>query len=399
MLAAIALLASCFVGCKPPETPKAPKPAEVFVATPTQQTVTDQEEFTGRTHAKETVELRARVTGYLKAVEFKDGALVKEGDLLFEIDDGPYKAEAERATAAVEQAKAKLERLTRQEIRVKQLLATKAISQENYDQVAFDRSEALAALGAATATQGLADLNLGYTKVYAPISGRIGRKLIDVGNLVRADETPLANIVSLDPIQAYFDIDERTVLRIRRLIAEGKVRSARDHAVEVEIGLADHNDFPLKGTIDFIDNQIEASTGTLRARAEIPNKNFLLSPGFFVRLRMPIGDPHQALLVPEEALGSDQGHRFLYVLDDANKVTYRRVQVGPLRDGKRVIESGIAANERVVVEGLQRVKRGEIVDPKAPKDSPSQSTSLASLPAKKGEKTEKKELEATKAAE
>lgn len=391
----LTLVAFCIVGCKPPEPPKPPKPAEVFVATPTEETVTDHEEFTGRTHAEQTVELRARVTGYLDSVHFKDGALVKEGELLFEIDDGPYVSEAERAAAAVEQGKAKLERLTRQENRVKQLLATKAISQENYDQVAFDRSEAVAALAAATATKGLADLNLGYTKVYAPISGRIGRRLIDAGNLVRADETPLANIVSLDPIQAYFDIDERTVLRIRRLITEGKVRSARDSKVVVEIGLADHTDFPLKGTIDFIDNQIEASTGTLRARAEIPNKNFLLSPGFFVRLRMPIGDPHPSLLVPEEALGSDQGHRFLYVLNDKNEVNYRRVQVGPLRDGRRVIESGITATDRVVVEGLQRVKRGEVVIPKSPAESPS----LAALPAKKMDKAEKKVSEATKAAE
>ncbi len=222
---------------------------------------------------------------------------------------------------------------------------------------------------AAKASLETAQLNLSFTKIASPITGRISRRLVDPGNLVRADETPLANIVSVDPIYAYFDIDERTALRLRRLILDGKLPGVQEGKMNVQLALADEDQFLVTGTIDFFDNQIEAGTGTLRLRAVIRNERGLLSPGLFVRVRIPIGVPHAALLVREESLGTDQGQRFIYVVDEQNQIDYRRVKVGFLSDGKRVIESGLKPGERVVVTGLQRVRPGAKVEPKSFVDS------------------------------
>ena len=352
-------------GCQKAAPPAAkPPPPTVFFALPVEQAVQEFEEFTGRTAAVMDVEVRARVSGYLDKVLFEDGADVKAGEPLFVIDDRIYQAEVARAAAAVEQAEARLARLDRQATRSDELFQKKVISEEDHDLSMFDRDEARAALAAAKATHDLAKLNLSFTRIASPIHGRISRRMIDPGNLIKADDTPLASIVSDDPIHAYFDIDERTVLRLRRLVKEGRIKASRDARVEVKLSLADDQEHNHRGVVDFEDNQIDAATGTLRVRLLIDNPERLLSPGLFVRLRFPIGKPTPSLLVPEEALASDQGRRFVYVIDAENKVAARPVEVGVLVDGRRAITRGLAASERVVVTGLQRLRKNMVVEPR-----------------------------------
>lgn len=352
-------------GCQK-AAPPAPKPAPptVFFAIPVEQSVQEFEEFTGRTAAVMDVEVRARVSGYLDKVLFEDGADVKAGEPLFVIDDRIYQAEVARAAAAVEQAQSRLARLERQATRSDELFQKKVISEEDHDLSMFDRDEARAALAAAKATHDLARLNQSFTRIASPINGRISRRMIDPGNLIKADDTPLASIVSDDPIHAYFDIDERTVLRLRRLVKEGRIKASRDARVEVKVSLADDQEHNHRGVVDFEDNQIDAATGTLRVRLLIENPERLLSPGLFVRLRFPIGEPTPSLMVPEEALASDQGRRFVYVIDAESKVAARPVEVGVLVDGRRAITRGLAAGERVVVTGLQRLRKNMVVEPR-----------------------------------
>lgn len=350
------------------------------MAFPTEEVVTESEDFTGRTMAVNTVEIRARVTGYLEKVHFQDGADVKAGDLLAEVDPRSYKAEADRARAARAQSQARLDRMSRQLIRARQLIEKKTISQEEFELTESDHSEALATLDAAAASQEAADLNLSFTKITAPIDGQISRRLVDPGNLVKADDTPLATVVSLNPIHAYFDVDERTVLRIRRLIQQGKIKSARDSQTTVNIGLADQEDFPLEGTVNFVDNQVDAATGTLRLRAAVNNEQRFLAPGMFVRVRVPIGAPHPAVLVREEALGADQGQRFVYVVNDKDEIVYQRVTVGMSRGKRRIIETGLTLSDRVVVSGLQRVRPGVKVTTR-PFEVPAEATASSPPPA------------------
>lgn len=338
-----------------------------MVSRPAEELVTEFEEVTGRTWATDTIDVRSRVSGYLDKVYFRDGGTIQAGEILFEIDQRPYKAELAKATASVKQAEAHLERLVRQEARMKKLLPSKAITTDEYESITFELAEAQATLAAAKASEELAVLDLGYTRVTSRISGTIGRRLVDPGNLVKADETPLATVISINPIYAYFDLDERTVLRMRRLMQEGKVKSPLEADIPAEVAVADDPQFTMKGTINFIDNQLDGSTGTLRGRAIIHNQEGLLSPGLFVRLRVPIGEPHPAILIREEALGSDQGQRFVYVIQKTKDektgtvddvVKYRRVKIGMLIGGRRVIEEGLKPDERVIVTGLQRVRPG-----------------------------------------
>jgi RND family efflux transporter MFP subunit len=364
-MVAVAAIALCSSGCQKAETkPQSKKPAEVFVAAPTIDTVTEYQEFTGRTTAVNTVDVRSRVSGYLEQVLFRDGADVQAGQQLFVIDDRTYKATAANAAAMVAQATARRDSLTNQDRRSRDLRRTNAVSEEQYEIIAFQRAEAESAVTAAEAQKQLADLNVSYTRVLAPLSGVISNRRVDPGNLVKADDTILATIVSIDPIYAYFDVNERMVLHLRRLIQEGQIEEADEARVVVQVSLADEDDFQHRGTIDFLDNQIDPNTGTQRVRAVISNPQRLLSPGLFVRLRFPVGRPHQALLVPEEALGTDQGQRFLYVVNDKSEVVYRRVKVGMLTHGRRVIEDGLKPGEQVVVNGLQRVRPGDKVTTK-----------------------------------
>jgi membrane fusion protein, multidrug efflux system len=345
------------------------KPPEVFFERPREQMVTEYQEFTGQTMAVETIEIRARVSGYLEKSHFKDGDLVTAGMPLFEIDERPYRAEFDRASATQAQSQAHLDRMKRQQERANRLFEKKAISQEDFDTAAFDRAEAEATVAAANATKETAELNLGFTKISSKINGRIGRRMVDPGNLVQADTTPLTTIVSLDPIYAYFDVDERTLLRLRRTMEQEHTEAAISSEVPVEVTLADEESAPVWGKINFLDNQVDAGTGTLRARAVIQNAKGMLSPGLFVRLRVPVGSPRKALVVHEEALQTDQGQRFLWVLDDEDKAIYRQIKIGWQTEGKRVIFDGLKTSDRVIVKGVQRVRRNKVVTPQ-PLDEP-----------------------------
>lgn len=366
-LPAVALLAALVAsGCghEPPKVTQA-GPPEVLVSLPTVEEVTDYEDFIGRTEAVRTVDIRARVTGYLEGFHFVDGGEVKEGDLLFEIDPRPYQAALDRAEATLAQARARQNRMEADFRRTNALYARGTVSREEFDLVVDNLAEARAAVGIGRAERDLARLNVDFTRVTAPFSGQISRTMVDPGNLVKADDTLLTTMVKVDPIRAYFDIDERTLLRIRRLIREGRVASQSEAEVPVLVGLADEADFPHRGQIDFSDNRVDPGTGTLQVRGVIANPApHVLAPGLFVRVRLPIGAPHRALMIDEVALGTDQGRKFLYVVDGRNKVAYRRVQVGVLRDGMRVIEEGLDPGERVVVSGLQRVRPGLTVAPR-----------------------------------
>ncbi|MBS0262660.1 MAG: efflux RND transporter periplasmic adaptor subunit [Planctomycetes bacterium] len=339
------------------------KPPEIFFEQPESQLVTDEETFTGIMVAVNTIEIRARVSGYLEKVFFNDGDLVTEGSPLFEIDERPYRAEMDRSIATLAQAKSHLERLKRQEERANQLFERKSISEEQLDQARFDRAEAAAEVDAALASRETAELNLNFTKINSKITGRIGRRLVDPGNLVQADVTPLTTVVSLDPIYAYFDVDERTLLRLRRIMEAEHATAALSSEVSVEVTLADEGTAPMWGHINFLDNQVDPATGTLRARAVVDNPSGLLSPGLFVRLRVPIGSPQKVLLVHEEALQSDQGQRFVWVLDDEDRAVYRQVKIGKQKGDKRIILDGLATDNRVVVKGVQRVRRNKKVTP------------------------------------
>jgi len=337
---------------KPPTKPL----AEVDYAQPVSRTVTEFEEFTGHLVAKSTVAIRSRVSGYLDEVKFEDGADVKKGELLFVIDDRSYKATAANAKAMLDQATSRRDNLKAQNQRGQTLLKRDAIPSEESEKLGFQFTEAEAAVSSAEAQKDLADLDLSYTQIRSPIDGVISNRQVDPGNLVKADDTVLATVVSKDPIYAYFDVNERTVLKLRRLIREGKIVAADENKLKIQISLADEDDFKHVGEIDFLDNQLDANTGTLRVRATIHNKSGFLSPGLFVRIRFPVGNPHEALLVQEEALGTDQGQRFLYVINSENKIEYRRVTVGVLDKGQRVIQEGVKLGDRVVVNGLQRIR-------------------------------------------
>ena len=346
-------------GCRPvapTAAAQAKKPLEVDVRLPETRTLVEHEEFAGRLVAAEGIEIKARVSGELEKVLFKDGDDVAAGQPLFEIDARPYQAEFDRTVALVAQLESRVQKLSRQESRAKNLLSRQSISQEDYETAAFDLAEAQSGLAAARAAHDLAELNLGFTKISSRIAGRISRHLVDPGNLVQADHTPLARVVALDPIHAYFDVDERTVLRLQRLIRAGKMASARDREIVVDVKLADEDESSLQARFNFVDNEVDASTGTLLARAEIANPDRMLAPGLFVRLRVPVGEPQPALLIPEEALASDQGERYVYVANADNKVEYRRVKVGWREGGQRVILSGLESADRVIVSNLQRIR-------------------------------------------
>jgi RND family efflux transporter MFP subunit len=352
-------------GCSRPQPALAPPPTpEVTVQYPTVQTVVQYEDFIGRTEAIVSVDLRSRVTGYLDSIHFKEGTDVEANKLLFMIDPKLYQAEFDKTEASVKQARAHSVRLKKDYDRGQTLLARGAMSPEEFDRIAGDKAEADAALEVALAAQKFAEQNLSYTQIKAPFSGRISRRYVDPGNLVKADETSLTSIVQLNPIHAYFDVDDRTLLEIRRTNKdlsepvgntpiEGKPQAK---AIEVKVGLPDRETFELLGTVNFFDNKVDPGTSTLRFRAQIDNKNLLLSPGLFVRVRMQLGELPNAVLVPEEAIGSNQEHKFVYVVNDENTVYEQRVVLGSQYEGKRLIKSGLKGTEKVIVSGLQKVR-------------------------------------------
>jgi multidrug efflux system membrane fusion protein len=362
------LLLSAAPGCSkstPPAQP--PKPLNVFFVLPEERIVTEEEEFTGRTEATERIEVRARVSGYLEQVSFEEGRRVEAGQTLFRIDARPFQAEEQRAAAAVRQFEARAKRLESQEQRARSLFDKRAMSEEEYEAIRYELTEAQASHAAALASHQTAQLDLQFTTVQAPLAGIIGMRQVDPGNLVVQDQTLLAVIVPVEKVNVIFDLDERTVLRLRRLEQAGRLQSPLKSPIRIAIALADSADFSLTGTVDFLDNQIDSATGTLRARATVDNTDGLLSPGMFVRLRYPIGDPAPALLIPEESLASDQGRPFVFVAVDRDGRTTaeaRYVEPGPLQGALRVIRSGLESNDRVITTGLQRLRRNAEVQAK-----------------------------------
>lgn len=358
------VLALAVAGCEKKSIQPTPsKPPDVVVDHPVMRDVQDSEEFPGRTEPIRSVEIRAQVTGALEAIHFADGADVAAGQKLFTIDSRVFRAELDKAAANATQMKARLDRLAKDYIRLKGLKDSGVGSIEEFDRIIGDKAEAEAAVKVAEATVQLAQTNLDYCTITAPFAGRVSRRAVDPGNLIQANVTPLTSLVALDPIYVYFEVDERTVLKLRRDLA--KFPSAQPHSRTVGIALADETGFPRTGTIDFMDSQLNAGTGTMRFRAIVENKSHLLAPGLFCRLRLPVGPPHRAVLVPDEAVGSDQGQKYVFVVNEKDEVVFRPVQLGFLSDRQRVIESGLAATDRIIVKGLQRVRPGIKVTPKA----------------------------------
>lgn len=344
-------------GCHHAAPPPAPPPPSVTVAKPVARKIIEHNEYTGRMAAIENVSVRPRVSGYITQIPFKEGNLVKKDDLLFVIDPRPYQAALDQAAGQLKQAQAQKELSDRNFGRAQTLQATKVSSKEEFDQAATARNQGDAQVATAQAAVDAAKLNLEFTQIKSPIDGRVSREQVTVGNLVANDTTVLTNIVSVDPIYAYADVDERAVLAYQKLTAEGKVKSARDSRVPVSVALAGETGFPHRGDIDFIDNQINAATGTLSVRGKFSNADGNLLSGMFVRMQIPVSGEEDALLISDRAVGSDQGQKFVYVLT-GDKVDQRPVTLGPVIDGLRVVTRGLKADDQVIINGLMKVRPG-----------------------------------------
>lgn len=352
-------------GCSEPPPVAEMPPARVAVAKPIDRNVVEWDTYTARLEAVDSVEVRARVSGYLEAVRFSDGATVREGDILFVIDPRPYQAELKRAEAALRQARAQLELAGSRNQRAAKLVSSDAISREEADTRAAEANQAEASLQGAAAAVEAAKLDVEFTEVRAPISGRVGRKLVTEGNLINGGSgtqgTLLTTIVSLDPIYVYFEADERSYLKYTRLAREGTRPSSRDIQNPVEVGFADEEGFPHRGNMDFVDNRLDPSTGTMIGRAVLPNPDLTLTPGLFARLRLVGSGEYRALLIPDAAIGSDQAKKFVYVVEADDTAQYRAVTLGPLIDGLRVVREGLTADDRVVISGMQRLRPDTMV--------------------------------------
>jgi membrane fusion protein, multidrug efflux system len=356
-------------GCaRPPAGPPATGPVSVPVSVPVEREVTDYADFTARIAAVDAVDVKAHVWGYLKKVNFKEGDLVKKEDVLFELDPRPYEALLNQAKAKVRQDEAQLKFDEAEYRRNLRLANTASASVSDLEKTAAAVGVDQANIAADEAAVASRELDLQYTKVTAPVSGRVSRYVVTVGNLVLSGDqlggTLLTTIVSVDPMYAYFDVDEQTVQRIRHLIPEGNGSPADETAVPVSLGLATEEGFPHHGTVNFVDNQVNPKTGTLRVRGVFPNRDGALAQGFFARIRMPVGPPHRALLVTDRALDNDQGQKVLYVLNDKNEVVLRPVRLGQLHDGLREVTDGLKPGERVIVNGQMQVRPGASVEPK-----------------------------------
>ena len=383
---AIAVLLALFAaGCTNSGTPPpAVEPPTVLVAAPVENSVTDYVDYTGRTDAPEFLEVRARVSGYLTKISDKFTAAnreVKTGEMLFEIDPRPYEAELGRMKAQVALAEAQLIRAKADVARNRPLVATGAVTQQELDKLVADEGQAAASVEAAKKAVDSADLDVKFCTVTAQIPGRLSRNYITLGNLVTKDTTLLTTIVSQDPMYVYFDVDERTVLRVQELIRQGKYRSARRHVdVPVKVGLANEGDrYPHDGVINFVDNRLDPTTGTMKVRAELPNpvlpnEDRRFTAGLFVRVRVPLGEARKALLVSERAVGTDQGQKFVFVVTDKNEVQAQPVTLGQMHDGLRVVEAGLKGGEKLITVGLQRVRPGTAVTPKPGEMIPTRAT-------------------------
>ncbi len=343
----------------------APQALPVSVATVVQSEVTAWDEFSGRLEAVERVDIRSRVAGTVQAVHFREGALVKKGDLLLTIDPAPYAADVERAEAQVAAAQARQSYAKSEYERALRLLDERAIAQREADERINAQREAEANLRAARAALQTAQLSLGYTQVQAPVAGRVGRLEITVGNLVAAGPGApvLTTLVSVSPIYASFDADEQIVTRALKTLPLGAGSRAQLDKIPVQMGTAGSADTPFTGKLQLVDNQVDTASGTVRVRAVFDNADGSLIPGQFARLRMGQAKNSQALLVSERAVGTDQDKKFVMVVGADNKAAYREVKLGANVGGLRIVTSGLQAQERVIVNGLQRVRPGALVDP------------------------------------
>ena len=334
--------------CKNP--PPAFPPPEVTVASVVQRDVSDFDEFTGHFESVNAVEVRPRVSGFVQRIGFIEGAMVHEGDVLFVIDPRPYEAEVAKAEAEVERAKTRKQLADMELERAQRLVSTQAISREELDSRTSGRAEGDAAIRAAEAALRTARLNLEWTTVRAPISGRVSRAEITPGNLVQAGPTLLTTIVSLDPIYVYFDTDEQAYLKY--------IVSGRPNGRPVYVGLANEEGFSHEGTLDFVDNRVDRSAGTIHVRAVLANKSHQFTPGLFARVRLADGQRRPATLIQDQSIGTDQDRKFVLVLKNDNTVEYRAVTLGRMVDGLRAVQSGLKAGEQVVINGLMRVRPG-----------------------------------------
>jgi RND family efflux transporter MFP subunit len=347
-----------------------PGPVAVDVARVTEEVVPDFKDYVGRTEAREQVQIKARVTGFLAKVSFegKEGQLVKKGEVLYEIDSRTYVAELKKAEAEAARHGAAVDRL-RADLR-RARAAGVAVSREELDRITASLEEAAAALAAAKVTVARRKLDVDFCMVTAPISGRVGRTLLTAGNLVTADRTKLTTIVSVGPIYAYFDLDESTALRVRKMIRDGKFGSAREAKMPIYLATRLEDGVPKrKGVFDFIDSRVDPDTGSLRARGVFPNADDALTPGQFVRIRLPLGEGRKCLMVPEGALRGDRGKHFVHVVNDKNEVERRDVEVGSAHEGRLPILRGLKRGERVIV-GMPEVRPGTKVEPKDIKTTP-----------------------------
>jgi multidrug efflux system membrane fusion protein len=357
-LTALALVVISACG-RTPEATVAPAAAKVNVAKVIEQPVNEWDEVTARLESPETVQVRPRVSGQIDSVAFTDGELVKKGDLLFQIDPRPFEAEVHRLEAQLQQSKAAAQRSTNEAQRGERLRTNNAISAELADSRTTTAQESKAAVAAIQAQLDLARLNLSFTRVTAPITGRVSRAEITAGNIVTADQTILTSLVSTDKVYAYFDADERVFLKYNQLARDGK----RGATTPVYMGLSNEAENPHLGQMNFVDNQVNPRTGTIRGRAVFDNSKGEYTPGLYARLKLVGSGTYSAMLIKDEAVGTDLGKKFVLVVDKDNKAIYRSVDLGPKLEGLRIVRSGLSKDDRIVVTGLQRVRPGSPVDP------------------------------------
>jgi RND family efflux transporter MFP subunit len=362
----LALASAVLAGCRAASAPPSPPATAVVAGPPLVLRLTEWDEYTGRFEATDRVEVRARVDGYLDSIHFRDGAIVTRGDLLFVIDPRPYEAALDGARAAVVRAQTRVDLAATDLTRAEALYAIRGISQEEFDGRTQAKKEADAALIAARAAERVASLNVEFTRVRAPIGGRISENFVSVGNVVsggQAGSTLLTTIVAVDPIQFVFDASESDYLRYSRMNASGERRSSRNAPKPVRIRLLDEPSFSRVGTMDFVDNRLDPATGTIRGRAIVPNPGGFLTPGQFGRLQLLGSGEFEALLVPDSAILSDQSRRFVWALGKDDVPEQRVIEPGNLERGLRIVRAGLRRDDRIVISGMQRVRPGAKVTP------------------------------------
>ena len=357
------LLSALLSSCNRQSPPAASPPPPVTIAKPLQKEIVEWDVYTGRTDAVENVNVTPRVSGYINNITFRAGDMVNKGDLLFVIDPRPYQAVLDQANAQLRQAEANQQLQDANFARQDRLRQTGVIAKEDFDTALSNKNQAAAQVLATQAAVESAKLNLSFTQVTSPIIGRISRELVTVGNLVQADSTLLTNIVSVNPIYAYFNVDERSILEYQKLVQEGRLADARSTQVPVYLQVETETGFPHQGVIDFVNNQFNSSTGTLQVRGLFPNATGFLIPGGFVRVRVAASPLHQALLITDRAVGTDQGTKFVLLVGGDNVVSVRPVELGPEVDGLRVVRNGLKSDEQIIVNGVINARPGAKVSP------------------------------------